>query len=384
MSEASESNESPDRPSDAFIRHVAHDLRASLNAVVGWAELVKSGVLPQEDLARAGDTIVRHSRQLSQRLGDALDLWRLDVGLLAVEPRPASVASAVRAAVDAARPQFDSRRVQCRLQVLGDVSAAIDGPRLTQALVALLADAAANTPAGEGVDVVAGEDAGDALVRIAGGGRMPEPGWRDRQPADTRTGGMTRPFDFGLPLAHVLIDQQRGTLDVEQAGDRVVFSVRLPAAARVDAPRPAVDAPRAAGQAASPDNGRLQGLRVLVVDDQRDAREIIERLLEPHGAVVTAVPSVDAALAALQQGPVDVVLSDIAMPDRDGYDLIQSIRRDTRLARLPAAALTAFSTAEDRARVLDAGFQELLAKPVQPSLLVETVAALSRRAERRH
>lgn len=369
--------ESPDRPSDAFIRHVAHDLRASLNAVVGWAELVKSGALPPEDLARAGDTIVRHSRQLSQRLGDALDLWRLDVGLLAVAPRPASVASAVRAAVDAARPQFDSRRVQCRLQVLGDVSAAIDGPRLVQALVALLADAAANTPAGQGVDVVASAEAGDALVRIAGGGRMPEPGWRDRQPADTRTGGTTRPFDFGLPLSHVLIDRQRGTLEVEQAGDRVVFSVRLPAAAPVDAPRPAEER-------ASQDTGRLQGLRVLVVDDQRDAREIVERLLEPHGAVVTAVPSVDAALAALRQGPVDVLVSDIAMPDRDGYDLIQSIRSDARLARLPAAALTAFSTAEDRARVLGAGFQELLAKPVQPALLVATVAALSRRAERRH
>ena len=166
----------PDGTSDAFIRHVAHDLRASLNAVVGWAELVKGGLLPPEELQRAGDTIVRHARHLSQRLGDALDLWRLDVGLFGVSPRPSLVSAAVRSAVDAARPQFESRRVECVLDLHGDGVAHVDGPRLVQALIVLLVDAAANTPAGQRVDVSLDGEESNLVVRIVGGGRVPDAG----------------------------------------------------------------------------------------------------------------------------------------------------------------------------------------------------------------
>jgi signal transduction histidine kinase len=218
-----------DATSDAFIRHVAHDLRASLNAVVGWAELVKGGLLPPEELQRAGDTIVRHSRHLSQRLGDALDLWRLDLGLFVVSPRPSVVSSAVRSAVDAARPQFESRRVECALDVHDDGVADVDGPRLVQALVVLLADAAANTPAGQRVDVNLAIEEANLVVRIVGGGRLPGAGAFDRNPSDTRPQSAVRPFDFGLSLAKTLVMLNGGSIEAEPAeGNRVAFILRVP------------------------------------------------------------------------------------------------------------------------------------------------------------
>jgi K+-sensing histidine kinase KdpD len=219
----------PDGTSDAFIRHVAHDLRASLNAVVGWAELVKGGLLPPEELQRAGDTIVRHARHLSQRLGDALDLWRLDVGLFGMSPRPSLVSAAVRSAVDAARPQFESRRVECALDLHGDGVAHVDGPRLVQALVVLLADAAANTPAGQGIDVSLVKEEAYLVVRIVGGGRLPDTGAFDRNPSDTRAHSAARPFDFGLPLAKTLVTLNGGALEAVPAdGNRVAFVLHVP------------------------------------------------------------------------------------------------------------------------------------------------------------
>ena len=219
-----------ERTSDAFIRQVAHDLRASLNVVVSWAELVKAGQLPPDDVSRAGDTIVRHARHLSERLGVALDLWRLDSGLLTPLMRVASIGAIVRAAVDDARRHFDSRRVTCRLDVRGDGSASVDAPRLAQALVVLLGDAAVNTPADQRVEVTVDADGGHLVIRIVGGGLMPA---RTPSTAMWRTpagSGQRRPFDFGLALARELVELNGGVLGVEPAdGGRVAMLVRLPA-----------------------------------------------------------------------------------------------------------------------------------------------------------
>ena len=170
-----------DRTSDAFIRQVAHDLRASLNVVVSWAELVKAGQLPPDDVSRAGETIVRHARHLSERLGVALDLWRLDSGLLAPSMRVVSIGAVVRAAVEDARRLFDSRRVSCRLDVRGDGSASVDAPRLAQALVVLLGDAAANTPPDQSVEVTVDADGAQVVIAHRRGGLMPDQAAFDRK-----------------------------------------------------------------------------------------------------------------------------------------------------------------------------------------------------------
>jgi signal transduction histidine kinase len=216
-----------DRTSDAFIRQVAHDLRASLNVVVSWAELVKAGQLPPEDVSRAGETILRHARHLSERLGIALDLWRLDSGLLAPSMRVVSIGAVVRTAVEESRRLFESRRVSCRLEVRGDGSASVDAPRLAQALVVLLGDAAANTPPDQSVEVTVAGGA-QVVIGIVGGGLMPDQAAFDRNVADT-TIGPRRPYDFGLALAKELVELNGGVVDIEPAdGGRVAMIVRLP------------------------------------------------------------------------------------------------------------------------------------------------------------
>jgi signal transduction histidine kinase len=216
--------------SDAFIRHVGHDLRSSLNAVVAWGELVRSGQLPPEELTRAGDTIVRQVRQLSRRLSDVLDLWRLDVGALTLSPTSGPVSSAVRSAVDGSRLHFETRHVECRMTVEADGAAVLDTLRLTQALTLLLMDAAVNTAAGDAVDVrVAAREGGGLMVTITGGGKAPNACAFDRDRADTMGDG-TRPFDFGLSLAQTLCALNHATLTVERGdADRVVFVVGIEA-----------------------------------------------------------------------------------------------------------------------------------------------------------
>jgi CheY-like chemotaxis protein len=361
---------SSDTASDAFIRHVAHDLRASLNAVVGWGELVKSGQLEPDDLARAGETIVRHSRQLSQRLNNALDLWRLDIGLLTVSPKASSLAASVRSAVDAARPVYEARGVDCELDVVTDSTVRVDGPRLGQALAILLADVAANTPAGQRIAVTADADPPNARVCVSGSGRLPDVEAFNRSHPEMRASGPARPFDFSLPLARTLVELNGGALDAESSETGgICFVMRLPVAA-----------PAAPVTAAGTRDTTLDGARILVVDDLKDARDIVARLLQPFGAIVTSVPSVDEALVALREAPIDLVVCDIAMPGRDGHDLVREMRGDPTLKDIPAAALTAHTSDHDRRQAAAAGFQEFLPKPVQPSVLVSTLAALFARA----
>lgn len=220
-----------DRSSAAFLRHVAHDLRASLNVVVSWAELLKAGRLSAEETVRAGETIVRHSRQLSQRLGDALDVWRLDLGLLSVAPGSSTVSAIVRAAADVAQPHFESRKVECALGLHADGVTQADGAQLAQALVVLLADAVSNTPAGQRVEVTLSHESDHLVCRVVGGGRLPEQTAFRRDATETGSSGGARPFDFGLPLAKTLIELNGGVLEVEPAGpSRVAFVVRLPVA----------------------------------------------------------------------------------------------------------------------------------------------------------
>ena len=217
-----------DRSTDAYLRHIAHDLRASLNVVVSWAELVKAGRLSPEDLARAGDTIVSHTRHLSQRLSDALDVWRLDLGGLDVSARQSAVGAVVKAAVDRARSQFERRHVECVVAPVADVTADVDPLRMAQALAVLLENAATQTAPGQRVDVSLDVQDGQSVVRIVGGGRLPGATAFARTRSEPHSSAPERPFDFSLALARTLVELNHGTLVAEPVGDRVAFVVRLP------------------------------------------------------------------------------------------------------------------------------------------------------------
>jgi CheY-like chemotaxis protein len=360
-------------------RRVAHDVRASLNTIAGWTEIVRQETTDDALRARAVDTIMRHVRQASRRLDDAMDLWRIDTDSLSVAPIPLHVPAIVRAAIAQVDAEARESRPTWRLTVDSEERYALaDRARVQQAIVALLSHAAVHAPQGGPVIVriegrpsnvvVSIEDGGPPMMRDVEAivfGTAPEPLHGSLSPG--------RRFDAGLVLARELIALQNGTLEPatsELGGLRI--QVTLPGLAE----GPAQAAIAEEGFVAT--RGQLRGIRVLVVDDEADAREALEGILRYHGAIVHSASSAGQALRTLEGTSVDVLLADIAMPGRDGYDLIRAIRRQRNM--IPAVAVTAFAGEEDRTRALEAGYQVHLGKPAQPERLLATVLLLANRA----
>lgn len=365
------------RVSDEFLRRLVHDIRASLNTITGWAELVRSGQLDADHYGRAGEIITRHARQLTERLNDAVDTWRLTSGLMRLRRSRIAVDDLLRRVLQSLRPQLEHRRVECRVlraapdsQITGDVI------RLSRAISALATHAVQQAPSGGFVDVTVDASAeedrvtvsitgdgtgvdGDALLRRV----------EDGAPVRAGTGS-----EVGLPLAADLIALHGGTVTVRarHGGEGIVFHISLPLVGAA----PLVPESPAFPSTFPPH--LLQDVRVLLVDDEPDAREALAQTLSHHGAAVTQAGSVREAWRLLHEAPVDVLFADIAMPDHDGYELISAVRGDAALAALPAAAITAFASPEDRHRVLAAGFQQHIGKPVDVEVLLATASTLSR------
>jgi CheY-like chemotaxis protein len=358
---------------DEVRRRVAHDVRASLNTISGWAEIVRQTTTDEATRLRAVETILRHVRQASRRLDEALDLWRVDVGQMVLAPVPLHVPSLLRAAmshVDATTPgtswhlTIDSE----------DRYTLADAARTNQALVALLAHSAAHAPTASAVRVKVDGQPDQIAIRVEDDGPPMLPDVAAMifgGPPQAVTVAAGRRFDAGLIFAREVLALQHATLELVSAeGGPHILQVGLPYLTGAS-PTPWSD------DAAVPPRSHLRGVHVLVVDDEDDAREALEGILRYHGAVVHAARTVAQALHTVESTSIDVVVADIAMPGRDGYDLIRSIREGRgRSASVPAAAVTALTGEADRARALDAGFQVHMAKPVQPEQLLATVRRL--------
>jgi CheY-like chemotaxis protein len=362
---------------DEIRRRVAHDVRASLNTIAGWTEIARQETTDDAMRGRAVDTILRHVRQASRRLDDAMDLWRIELGTLPVHPAPVHVPAILRAAM--AHVDADARQLRPSWRFTLDSEeryALADRQRLHQALTALLGHAALHAPPGGAINVrlemrephvtIVIDDGGppmssEVAVLVFGA---------DHDPDAPATPG--RRFDAGLVLARELIAIQHGTLSPADDGTSRL-EVRLPSLAEAPVTVWEPD------DAFLPSRVQLRGIRVLIVDDEIDAREALEGILRFHGAVVHSASSVVEALQIVEKEPLDVLLADIAMPGRDGYDLIRTIRKKKNA--IPAAAVTAFTGDEDRARALEAGFQVHLGKPMQPERLLSTVLRLANREE---
>jgi CheY-like chemotaxis protein/anti-sigma regulatory factor (Ser/Thr protein kinase) len=350
-------------------------VRASLNTIAGWTEIARQENTDDAMRGRAVDTILRHVRQASRRLDDAMDLWRIELGELAVRPVPVHVPAIVRAAM--AQVDGDARQLRATWRLTFDSEeryALADRQRLQQALSALLAHAAMHAPPGGAINIrIEMRDSQLAITIDDGGPPMSTEVavlvfGEDHEPEAAFTPG--RRFDAGLILARELLAIQHGSL--LPAADRSSrLEVRLAGLAEVPATAWEPD------DEFLPSRVQLRGIRVLVVDDESDAREALEGILRFHGAVVHSAASVVQALHVIDREALDVLLADIAMPGRDGYDLIRTIRKKKNL--LPAAAVTAFTGDEDRARALEAGFQVHLGKPMQPERLLATVLRLANR-----
>ena len=379
--------EEANRLKDEFLSTVSHELRTPLNAILGWAWILLGGRLDEEGTRRAVQTIERNARAQSQIIDDLLDVSRIVTGKLRLKMRPVSLEGIVEAAVEGVRPAADAREIPIetrtaplseRWELRGDPA------RLQQVVWNLLSNAVKFTQPGGRIEVAVDEEDGQALIRVSdtGIGIPPEflPYVFDRfRQADSSTTRTYGGLGLGLSIVRNLVELHGGTVAVESGGEGrgAVFTVRLPLSPAL---RPVASPAKSPG-AEPPAAPRLSGLRILLVDDEPDAREVVSSALEELGAEVTSVPSAAEALAALSRSGADVLVADIGMPGEDGYSLIRKIRElDGDLRGLPAIALTAYAGEADRRRALEAGFQVHLAKPIEPRLLAETVSTVSKGA----
>jgi CheY-like chemotaxis protein len=385
----------PTEIGDEYLSQVTHELRGSLNAIFGWAELLRSGPCDDAARVRAAETIIRHARQQMTTIAELIDIWRLATGTLAFSRDSVAILELVQSAVDAVQPIARAKSVRIELEhdSSAEGRARGDRKRLTQAIASLLSNSLHFAPEHSVVAVRLDKDVED-VVRIVIHDHGPSvapaalPYLFDRQrPPEPIRASPRSTFRLGLSFVRDVITRQGGSIDAESAstGRGLTFRVQIPAnthralrAATGSAQAPLAE-PRGGG--VGPPHA-VTGLRVLLVDDEPDAREALMGILEHYGAVVRIAGSAEDAISALRDEPFDVLLADIGMPGADGYDLIRSVRtlESDRAAHVPAAAVTAFASDADRRRALAAGYQVHLSKPVDPTALVATVAALGRPA----
>jgi PAS domain S-box-containing protein len=381
--------ERANRLKDDFVATISHELRTPLNAILGWTQILTSQSHDAPTLTRGLAVIERNTRLQAELISDLLDVSRIVSGKLRLELLLVDVATMVEQALDTIRPAADEKGVEIRCEVdraIGPIAG--DSARLQQVVWNLLSNAVKFTPAGGHIDLrVTREPAYARIVVSDTGVGIPADflpylfdRFRQADPSTTRRfGGL----GLGLTIVKQLVDLHGGTIDgySEGEGKGATFVVRLPLHAQLTAQPPE---PGAAPPWTPPALARLDGVYVLVVEDEPDARELVDRVLAEAGCRVLSVASAEEALAALELERPHLVVSDIGLPDQDGYTLIQRVRAlehgDTRT--LPAIALTAFARIEDRTRALRAGYQAHIAKPVDPAELLATVASFAQIAGR--
>ncbi|HSK78183.1 MAG TPA: ATP-binding protein [Thermoanaerobaculia bacterium] len=376
---------------DEFLATLSHELRTPLNAIVGWARLLRSGTLDAERTARALETIERNAHSQSRLIEDLLDVSSIISGKMSLEVRPIQLAPVLDAALDAVRPAAEAKAIRLERSLTPEaVMIQGDPDRLQQVVWNLLANGVKFTPEGGSVRVSLERRGQRAVVAVSDTGRGIEPEFLPHvfEPFRQADGSITRShggLGLGLAIVKRLVELHGGTAMAESPGpgEGSTFVVQLPLRAELSERR-ARDGGRSSGE-----NGGLQcppqlhGLRILVVDDEPDARELLLTLLRDCGAQVETVPSVRDALGIFPRLRPEVLISDIAMPDEDGYDLIRQVRMLPAGAggRIPAVALSAYARAEDRRRAFLAGFNMYVAKPVDPEELLIVVASLVGRME---
>jgi signal transduction histidine kinase/ActR/RegA family two-component response regulator len=381
--EAEEAN----RIKDEFLATLSHELRTPLNAILGWGQVLRAGKLHEAAADRALETIERNARAQAQLIADLLDISRIITGKLRLDFKPVELHRIIEAALDSAGPAADAKGIQLAVS-LGALTNPVlgDGDRLQQVVWNLLSNAIKFTPHGGRVEVRLRELAPEAVIQVidSGIGIRPEflphvfDRFRQAESSHTRSHGG---LGLGLSIVQHLVELHGGTVEVESPGEGqgATFTVKLPLRLELAEELPLEQRPALSQVWGLPD--LLKDVRVLVVEDEADTRDLLVTALAQCGAEVVAAGSVPEALAAFDRVMPDVLVSDIGFPGEDGYSLIRKLRAraPSRGGRLPAVALTAYVREEDRRRALTAGFQTHLAKPVDPSELIMTVAQMAGR-----
>jgi signal transduction histidine kinase/DNA-binding response OmpR family regulator len=377
--------EQANRTKDEFLATLSHELRTPLSAILGWSHLVRSGKLDEDQLMRAFETIERNARSQSQLIDDLLDVSRIITGKLQIEPRPLDLCGVIEAASDAVRPSVEAKGIQ--FEMLLDVETCVvrgDANRLQQIFWNLLSNAIKFTPAGGRVRVAVERAGPQVKVSVSDSGIgitsefLPYIFDRFRQ-ADGSTTRVHGGLGLGLSIVRHLLELHDGNIEVqsEGKGKGATFIVSLAQAPAKSAAVESAWSVEAEGNGL-PDgfSKLLKDLRILVVDDEADSRDLVTAILTRCGSKVKCCQSAAEALKTFREWKPDVLVSDIGMPQEDGYALIKKLRKlRLKLARqIPAVALTAYATDDDRDRTLSAGFQMHIAKPIEPEALVRIVA----------
>jgi CheY-like chemotaxis protein len=378
--EARHHAEQADRLKDEFLATLSHELRTPLTAIFGWASLLRSGDVPDEEMAQALEIIERNARTQARLVDELLDVSRIITGNLRVEVRPTDLAAVVELASSGLRPAAQAKNINLEFETDGEPQIVSgDLNRLRQIVWNLVLNAIKFTPKGGSVSVRLSSEGQFVQVVVADNGEgiteefLPYIFDRFRQ----AEGSMSRKqggLGLGLAVVRHLVELHGGTVTVESAGlgHGATFTVTLPKLA---------EQPVSMGETAGAEQQRtqrLKGLRVLVVEDDEDSRSLLTIMLKRQGADVLAVASSQEALAAIDSEIPEVLISDIGMPGEDGYELMRRVKeRERNHGRIRATiALTGYAGEKDRDRALAAGYQLHLPKPIEPVQLVGAIEML--------
>jgi signal transduction histidine kinase len=366
--------EAANRLKDDFVSTVSHELRTPLNAILGWASMLRTDAIDSEVVPKALDSIYRNASRQAKLVDDLLDFSRMASGRTALDVEHIDAANLIRGIVESVIPVAAANQIDIELSAIPEATLRGDVRRLEQVLVNLLGNALKFTPAGGRIMVSARTINRNFEVRVADDGIGIDPTFlpyvfdRFRQ-GDSTTTRNHAGLGLGLSIAKQLVEAHKGSIRVESggAGKGTAFIVTLPVEGSAPIPSPSDSA-----QAPEP---RLDGVRVLVVDDEKDARDLIEHALENRGATITVTDNAREAIALLERSEFDVLLADIAIPEEDGYSLIRRVRSSKagKVASIPAAAVTAHARDDERRMALAAGFHMHVSKPVEPLELVRMV-----------
>ncbi len=363
---------------DEFLATISHELRTPLTPILSWAHLLRTRKLSEAAMVKAVEAIERGAKTQARLIDDLLDMSRVITGKLRLDVEPVEIAAVVGAALESMGPAAHGKRIAVRARLDPSAGTVLGDPaRLQQVVWNLLANAIKFTPEGGNVDVTLEPLSSHVRLTVRDTGIGINPQFLDRVfdpfcQADSSTTRVHGGLGLGLAIVRQVVELHGGIVRVTSSGEGegAAFIVDLPVATR----SPAGAATPCEGTPSFPDRVRLDGRRVLVVDDQRDTCDALQAILEAAGAEVRACVSVAEALTELAVWRPDVLVSDLGMPGEDGYALIRSLRTRAADQAIPAVALTGYARVEDRAHALAAGFQRHVAKPVDAVAFVAVVA----------
>ncbi|MBD1852537.1 response regulator [Cyanobacteria bacterium FACHB-502] len=369
---------------DEFLAIVSHELRSPLNVILGWAQMLRSRQLDETMMARAVETIERNAKAQVKLIEDLLDISRIIRGSLHLNIRPVNLVSVIQEAIDAVQLAVTAKNIEIR-SVLDESTSLVSGDsdRLQQVIWNLLSNAIKFTPRQGQIEVRLEQVSSNAVITVSDTGQGIDPAFlpyvfdrfRQAERATTRHHGG---LGLGLAIVRQLVEMHGGTVAANSSGEGqgATFTVQIPLMAVCMEPSEAqTSIPEKANAFAL--HHSLSNVDVLVVDDEADTRNLLTVVLERAGATVRSADSVNEALHMIERSQPDILISDVGMPEQDGYALIRQVRENEseRVGTIPAIALTAYAREEDRRQLLKAGFQLHLSKPVESTALVAAVVS---------